>query len=258
MSKILFVGDLHTKNGILNRVIELSKNYDQVIFLGDYVDDWMAAPEYSQQLLENLINFKLSNPEKVILLLGNHDFSEWFGKPFACSGYNFITHQLVSPIYAKHENLFDVAYYDTENRILCSHAGFTKSWLAKYIDKSLQSTLGITKAVNFAFHHRKEESCEELFFGLGDVGYARGGYHEPSPLWADTTELIADWHPETQVVGHTPHRTVTFYNNYDEEIYFCDTFSTYADYSPYGDDSLLTLDNKNFIKISLDGKELPW
>jgi len=256
--KYLFVGDLHTKNGILERVKELSEGYDKVIFLGDYVDDWMSAPEYSKQLLENLIDFKLSNPGKVILLLGNHDLSEWFGKPFACSGYNFMTSQLISPLFTKYEELFDIAFVPKDRSFICSHAGFTKSWLNKYFQKPFESPWDIMKVTNYAFHHRKQENCEDAFFGLGDVGYARGGHQDPSPLWADTVELIADWFPVIQIVGHTPHQTVTFYNNYDEEIYFCDTFSTYSDYSPYGDDSLLTLEDKNFVKISLDGKELPW
>lgn len=258
MAKTLFVGDLHTKNGILKRVIELAKDYQTVIFLGDYVDDWMSAPEYSKQLLETLIQFKLDNPGKVKLLLGNHDFSEWFGRPFACSGHNYITSQLVAPIFAKYEDLFDIAYSPNNNAFLCSHAGFTKSWLNKYFQKPFERAYDIAKVVNYSFHHRKDQNCEDIFFGFGDVGYARGGYQDPSPLWADTVELIADWFPVTQIVGHTPHKTVTFYNNYDEEIYFCDTFSTYQDGMDYGDSSLLTLDDHNFIKIGIDGKELPW
>lgn len=256
--KYLFVGDLHTKNGILERVKQLADGYNKVIFLGDYVDDWMASPEYSKQLLENLIDFKLSNPDKVILLLGNHDLSEWFGRPFACSGYNFMTSQLVAPIFAKHEDLFDIAYAPDTDAFLCSHAGFTKSWLNKYFQKPFERPSDVAQAINHAFHNRKEADCEDTFFGLSDVGYARGGYQDPSPLWADTVELIADWFPAVQIVGHTPHRTVTFYNNYDEEIYFCDTFSTFSDYSSIGDDSLLALEDKNFVKIGLDGKEFSW
>ena len=254
--KILFVGDLHAKYDILEKVKELSKTYDKVVFLGDYVDDWDAMPEASYNLLNSLIEFKLDNPDKVKLLLGNHDLSEWFGTPFMCSAYNQYTSALVGGLFSKHEDLFDIACL--EGGLLCSHAGFTKSWVEKYLD-SPKSTLELVDTINYDFHHRKEEACEKNFLGLSDVGYARGGRNDdPSPLWADCTELIADWYPVPQVVGHTPHRTITFYNMYDEEIYFCDTFSTYRDGTCYGNNTLLAIEDKCPVRIDLSGKELPW
>lgn len=258
MSKVLFVGDLHTKYGILERVKELSKNYDEIIFLGDYVDDWMAAPEYSEQLLKSIIDFKLANPGKIKLLLGNHDFSEWFGKPFTCSGYNYLTHQLVSPIYAKYEDLFDIAYSPNTSAFLCSHAGFTKSWLNKYFQKPFERPYDIAKVVNYAFHHRKDQNCEDIFFGFGDVGYARGGYQYPSPIWTDLNEMIADAMPGfTQVIGHTPIHTTTHYLlTKDTDFYACDTHSLFSNGLSIGDDSLLVLEDARFYKIGLDGKEI--
>lgn len=65
---------------------------------------------------------------------------------------------------------------------------------------------------------------------------ARGGDSAPSPLWADKSELIADYPAGLiQVVGHTPVTTVT---NVDG-LWFCDTMSTLPNGLPIGDSSML-------------------
>ena len=261
--KICVVGDLHTKYHILEKVKKISKNYDKVIFLGDYVDDWNTVSEASYNLLDSLISFKKENPDKVVLLLGNHDLSEWFGRPFACSGYNMNTSTLVAPLYREHEHLFNIAYAPNSH-IIASHAGFTTLWTETTLNKKYRSATSLAADINRAFHNRfnyespHQQKYESIFYHLADVGYARGGMREPSPLWADTTELIADWLPFLQIVGHTPHRTITFYNRYNREVYFCDTFSTYMDGTDFGDRTLLTLDGTNFNKITLDGKKFSW
>lgn len=257
--KTLFVGDLHAKYHILEKVKELSKNYNQVIFLGDYVDDWNAVPEASYNLLKSLIEFRLDNPGKIHLLLGNHDLSEWFGRPFTCSGYNPLTSKLVEPNFSTYEHIFDIAYSD--DTFIATHAGITKGWWNKYLSETPCKKLTpkvYADALNWTFHHRNTDvSAEEAFYGLADVGYLRGGHNIPSPLWADASELMEDGINSIQIVGHTPQRTVTFYN-IDKEIYFCDTFSTYTDNSPYGDNTLLVVENEQPYKIDLDGHVLSW
>lgn len=264
MSRTLFVGDLHCKYHILERVIELGEGYDSVIFLGDYVDDWNAVPEASYNLLNRLIEYKKSNPKKVIALLGNHECSEWLGRPFACSGYTPLTSNLVKPLFDKYEYLFDIAYAPDKYTI-CSHAGFTKSWVKQTFNKNFRSAVALAKAINRAFHNRDnaesthQKEYEEIFYHLADVGCSRGGWIEPSPLWADKKELIADrLNDITQIVGHTPVQTVTFYENPNTELYFCDTFSTYRDGIYIGDCSLLAFENSYPAKIDLDGNELNW
>ena len=133
MTATLFVGDIHAKYHILEQVKRLSKDYDTVVFLGDYVDDWNTVPEGSYNLVNSLVKFKLDNPRKVKLLLGNHDLSEWFGRPFACSGYNPLTSRLVQPLFETSEQLFDIAYAPNPH-LICSHAGFTASWVKRVLE----------------------------------------------------------------------------------------------------------------------------
>ena len=127
--RILICGDLHTKINILDIIRQKADKFDKIIFLGDYVDDWNTPPELSLQTLELLVDFQKANSEKVILLLGNHDISEWQGGDFRCSGYNYMTHSLVRSFFDKHELSFKLAY--TINEMLFSHAGLTNTWWSK-------------------------------------------------------------------------------------------------------------------------------
>lgn len=68
--KILTIPDLHGKT-VWKNVFDT--NYDRIIFLGDYVDDF--PPTTDGEILDNLfkiIEIKKAFPEKIILLWGNH------------------------------------------------------------------------------------------------------------------------------------------------------------------------------------------
>lgn len=45
MSKVLAIGDLHTKIWVIEKVAKAIQNYDKVIFCGDYADDFKAVPQ---------------------------------------------------------------------------------------------------------------------------------------------------------------------------------------------------------------------
>ena len=93
MANNLVVGDLHTKFDILEKAISYfndDSSIERIIFLGDYVDDWNKPPEASYNLLTRLITLKKAYPDKVVLLLGNHDF-HYIYDDARYSGYNYET-----------------------------------------------------------------------------------------------------------------------------------------------------------------------
>ena len=242
--KILICGDLHTKYHILEGVKSVANDYDYIIFLGDYVDEWDTVPEASYNILNSLIEFKKANPEKVILLLGNHDLSEWLGGAFVCSGYNYLTSSLVRPLFEQNEDLFDLSctYHD----ILFSHAGLTKNWAKRYIGSTTFTAQEYSVTMNQKFHDRHED----FLHGLAQAGSARGGKGLPSPIWADRTELMVDrYFHFRQVVGHSPIETLTPYpldSLEKAQIVVCDTHSLYPNKIPYGDNSLLEIVDDTF------------
>lgn len=267
--RVIIFGDIHCKSRIIKKAKELLPKYDRAIFLGDYVDDWLASPEASYNTLKELVDLKLDNPQKVILLLGNHDQSEGWAKDFRCSGFSEQTHSLAKDFYRiRNETnvpLFQVAY--SKGNYLFTHAGVTNQFwkdtqlLIKNHYPELQELLNleselatkISNILNYALIKGLSNPDDQLFQSLGQAGASRGGWGTPSPLWADEIDLEANSIPKlNQIVGHTPVKTITEHivKNGDKTshlLYFCDTFSTY--YLPYlggtclpiGDSSLLEL-----------------
>ena len=261
MANNLVVGDLHTKIDILEKAISYFDNdssIERIIFLGDYVDDWNKPPEASYNLLTRLIAFKKAYPDKVILLLGNHDFSEWMGGKFKCSGFNPVIHTIVKSLFDENEELFQLAFSD--DKYIYTHAGITSSWVKdiQLID-NLYLPLNSNKPdewanyLNWVFRERNNDlTAHKIFNTLSQAGGYRGGFDAPSPIWADRQELIArPLKGLNQIVGHTPVRriathTVRNTGNIIFELIFCDTLSTYSNGNPYGDGSFLLINKENY------------
>ena len=80
MSKILIVPDVHGRK-FWHKAKEMIDSVDKVVFLGDYLDPYPF--EHISRLdaikeFEEIIKFKNDNPDKVVLLLGNHDCAYCF------------------------------------------------------------------------------------------------------------------------------------------------------------------------------------
>lgn len=248
--KTLVCGDLHTKWHIFERVKELSKDYDRVIFLGDYVDDWNTVPEASYNILTGVKELWESSPSKVSLLIGNHDLSEWIGTPFACSGYNKISHSLVSEFFTKFWEIFKLAEY--EQGFVITHAGITEGWRNKYLSDCSDANQIVDK-LNWAYRHWGEnDEAEKIFCGLSGVGFLRNGWDIPSPIWTDINELLQDPIPNLhQIVGHSPVYSVIDFHSYGSDLWFCDTHSLYSDGRAIGDNSLLEIIDGHPHQLSL-------
>lgn len=71
--KTLVIGDVHGRLCWLD-IIE-KENPDKVVFLGDYVSTHQLISSDQQcSNLEDILNYKEENPDKVILLRGNHKY----------------------------------------------------------------------------------------------------------------------------------------------------------------------------------------
>ena len=87
MSKILCIPDIHCRKFWREAINEYKNSVDKVIFLGDYIDPYPeeieANPELMEvksfqdaasaiKMLEDIFSLKKENPDKYILLTGNH------------------------------------------------------------------------------------------------------------------------------------------------------------------------------------------
>ncbi|MHA1301814.1 MAG: metallophosphoesterase [Candidatus Helarchaeota archaeon] len=120
--KILIIGDTHGDYNTTNKIVHKfqTESYDRLIFLGDYVD---RGPKDIQNI-NFLLNLKIMEPKKLILLRGNHEF------PVMNLNYGFVNQVLnyfkedADEIYNKYRETFSKLPYSVQYRkILMLHGG---------------------------------------------------------------------------------------------------------------------------------------
>ena len=195
MSKIVVIGDIHGR-AIWRKIIDENPDADKFIILGDYFDSHEKKYHSSKQAF----NFKdiLKKQEelgkdKLILLLGNHDYHYYYGRA-KYSGFNQGTYFNV------HESLDEaiktgkIKLIHIEDGVLYSHAGVTKYWLEKVSNVQELDKLDF----NDAFDIRTLDwNCEEGWNDYGDT-------ISNSPIWVRPKSLVKDKiDGYKQIVGHT-------------------------------------------------------
>jgi len=196
------VGDIHGRDHW--KKIDPA-NYDRVIFMGDYADSHtIPAPQVIENLKE-IILFRQSHPDKVILLLGNHDIQYSEFPRYRCSGFNELLQVDYTEIFRTHAGLFQVAWQ--YQNYLFTHAGvshgFAKENLAEHYGGILSGEAQTAEVLNQM--HGSTDQAQ-----LHTVSMIRGGYDPFGGItWADYRETSRDILPGYhQVVGHTPRRSI--------------------------------------------------
>jgi predicted MPP superfamily phosphohydrolase len=171
MSKILAVGDIHTKQWIIDMVESVIDNYDRVVFCGDFADNFNATAADSISTWYRIWDLFLDHPNKVKLVRGNHDYIYTVKTPTLQSGYDHITQTLIdSPEhYPLKEWLSSLPLFLEIDGVTYAHAGIDERWNGK------------TDVISM--------------------------WQNYSPIW--TRPEWARYKNIKQVVGHTPQKTVT-------------------------------------------------
>lgn len=126
--KIIAIGDIHGRN-CWNEIVKQNPNADLFVFMGDYFDSKNISVLEQINNFNLIIKFKLENPQKVIMLFGNHDFhytSGCIGGGY--TGFNFSIYYNMKLDLERliRERVLKVCYI--KNDILFSHAGITNTW----------------------------------------------------------------------------------------------------------------------------------
>jgi predicted phosphodiesterase len=185
MKKILVVPDIHGTH-FWEKAAKRINEIDLVVMLGDYVDNWENDWPDQGNNLENIISFKKENPNKVVLLFGNHDLQYVHG--WKCSGFQ-ATHAFdLNEIFIKNKDLFNIVHI--EKNYIFSHAGVSAEWMNHY-------DIATPQDINKAFHE-----ISTAFKWQGPDVY--GNSINESPMWIRPDALIhsavKSFH---QIVGHT-------------------------------------------------------
>lgn len=224
--KFIIVPDVHGRTFWRKDVYDYLKNTDDVkiIFLGDYVDPY-GYEEISKEdafcVFEEILELKMMYKDRIVLLIGNHDFHYFNGKIGGCRK-DMVRANDLKAMYVDNMDLFE--YYHIEEvggtNYLFSHAGFLNSWV--YLERG---PLGIYDLFNNDEDRVSQETIDKINFDLiktldfkslvndrdcrmsmDTIGHSRGGMDVGSFMWADINDHLGP--DETikgcvQVVGHT-------------------------------------------------------
>lgn len=229
MSKILVLGDIHGRP-FWKEIIE-KENPDKIIFLGDYVSTHEGiSAEQQLSNLEEILTYKENNPDKVILLRGNHD-TQHLGYYWAeCSGWDGQVWGVMSQSEFKERflKLTQWVYIDEELETIFSHAGVSDVWME---NSEIDSVHDINSL----------EPSELFGFTPNYYGDCYGDSETQPPVWIRPQALrrcnVKGW---DQVVGHTSVRTITNVGKYaknKQNIWLCDAL---------GVKQYLVIDNNEF------------
>ena len=186
---------------------EVVKNSeDKIIFLGDYVDPYPGENISLTGALDNLseiIDYKKSNPSKVILLLGNHDFMYMDSEhnKYSCR-HDFENEPKITKILMNNRDLFQMNYsIEVKNKLyIFSHAGILKPWIEKY-KKLFGEFPGSLDKINELYKKWDPEFISSLL----EISYYRGGWSDfGSMIWSDVREHSVSCEENVyQIFGHT-------------------------------------------------------
>jgi hypothetical protein len=233
--RLLVIPDVHgstTWRAQINEALFMPDTH--IVFLGDYVDNYFMSSWMILKNFENIIALKKKYPEKITLLLGNHDYAYVFGH-MNISGFDFHRWIDYRELINSNWNLFDLAwgYQGKKRYTLLTHAGLTQSFYETVITEinNPESILhdiigdefgrpGIEMPLHELLNYFINQSHIMWQIGL----YRRGFFSTGSILWADKRELINDRYKGIdQIVGHTAHSFVDIKHMDEDILYFIDT-----------------------------------
>jgi hypothetical protein len=228
--KTLTIGDLHG-HSTWKRINP--EDYDILIFLGDYMDSLFVDDDEMVLNLEEVISLKQRYPEKVKLLIGNHEISYLY-RPYRASGYRYSIAEKVRNLLERNTELFQLSFQHQQN--LWTHAGLHNEYYLQRImlcirenDQNLSDTL--------------ERLYKHMYEHLFEVGPERGGFGKKAiggPFWLHSTRLLENplkgFH---QIVGHTPVKSIEHHVPDDHDP---DTTVTLCDCIERGDRSFYELE----------------
>jgi len=230
--KLIIIGDIHGESSFQealnyyperNDIKDDFSDIDLVIFMGDYVDSSYIDNISMKNNLIKIINLKKKYPDKVVLLIGNHDLQYMsISNNHPCSGYRSEMQYDFYEIFNNNKNLFQVAFQletSSDDKYIFTHAGIHRGFYNQYIKEHFNGNLADT--LNMLYPNYKP---------LYNVSFYRGGRDKMGGIfWADFIETykkpLENYH---QIIGHTHKKEgVKHYNNYKGK-----TSTTYVDCMP--------------------------
>ena len=216
MINTLIIPDVHGRDFWIEPVEECLKNENiHIIFLGDYHDiypyEWKKntdANKISIERFKQIIALKQQYPNRITLLIGNHDCFYAIGHDVCSCRADYKNRNEIEKLFSNNRKLFQIAEEKTINNkhFVFSHAGILKGWAERVWgeEEINKPTFNIINELNNAWLVDHYGILHSL--GIYDSYRGWGGYKYGSPVWSD----IRSWEnvkPEDtygfNIVGHT-------------------------------------------------------
>lgn len=202
MQDFVIIPDIHGEGFWRSAISALPESF--LIFLGDYLDpknDEEITADNAYYNLIDIVNLKKQNPDKVILLWGNHDLHYMY-RNLMGSRYDHTNSEKYFQFFWQNQDLFQLAYETIIDgkTYLFTHAGVGRKWAEK-ISPAFSMLPPSATDLNKLFHTRP------FIEALGAKSSARGGWSAyGSMIWADCQEHLIEenqYKNIIQIFGHT-------------------------------------------------------
>ena len=226
-NRILIIPDVHGRT-FWRDAVEAAGEMP-VVFLGDYLDpypdEWISRQEAWDEL-QAIVALKKAQPERVTLLLGNHDLA-YVNSALKGSRFDQRNARRNRAYFFENLALFDMTFSlempgrpgpgygpGPGRRYLLSHAGILPGWVSAN-ERLFGTDDDIGDRLNELLHDDSRRF--PFMLALSDVSFIRGGLDLcGSPVWADVSEHAPDrfeWDGVYQIFGHSrmPEAIITPY-----------------------------------------------
>lgn len=203
---MLIIPDVHGRL-FWKEAVAAAKEGEKIIFLGDYLDPYsyefeedplmsQFAETYetmSTHVLNNfkeIIEFKKQNPDKVVLLLGNHDCTYAISTKICDCRRDRLNFKEICKLFDDNIRLFSLAYYEIveEKEYVFSHAGIHREYAVSVFGEEVEDSIADT--VN-AFERNFIDKNYYVLDTLSCCSRYRGGWTTTGSLvWADVREWV--------------------------------------------------------------------
>lgn len=215
MKKILIIPDVHGRDfwkEPVKKVLEDTSAH--IVYIGDFTDcypyEWDPNFDYLQHTIDNLkeiIELKRQNPDRITLLLGNHDCGYAISDTISSSRMDKKHRSELEELFKGNRKLFQIAEeHDIAGRhFVFSHAGILKGWVRSVWGEEAESPdFKVVDRLNNAWL----VDDWNILGRLGDYDTYRGwgGFQYGSPVWSDIRSWVKVTPEETygfNIVGHT-------------------------------------------------------
>lgn len=210
--KILIIGDIHGRNFWRKAIDNNIEKVDKVIFLGDYLDPYPNEIRDNPELMEcddfydynglinilnDIISLKKNEPDKYILLTGNHTDSYIWSKFNAATRTDYQNLEKYHKFFLENLEYFNLVWI--ENDIIFSHAGISEGWANNFLYNFMEYDEGAelekSSTVFETARVLKDTSLKDFndyyIKSIGHISRYRGGdMMYGSCEWADIHEHI--------------------------------------------------------------------